>query len=57
MEKLHAKPYKYGKNNRKMTLGRIANTEAQKVQSIPIFERNGNSGTVIFKGYKYIYHR
>lgn len=55
------KPYKFLRNNRKQTRGRIALEKAQKVQSIPIYELikdiDGFIIDEIFKGYKYIYHK
>ena len=49
-QKLHPKPYKALKNNRKLTLARIKAIVNSKVQSIPIFKEGQ------FVGYKYIFH-
>lgn len=54
---LHPQPYRHSKNNRKMTIGRIANEITANVQSIPIFEDDHKTGLPVFKGYKYIYHK
>lgn len=56
-EVLHSQPYKHTKNNRKMTIGRIANEITANVQSIPIFEDDKKTGIPVLKGYKYIYHK
>jgi hypothetical protein len=49
-EKLHPKPYKAIKNNRKLTIARMQAQINSKVQSIPIFKE----GKLL--GYKYIFH-
>jgi hypothetical protein len=51
--KLHSAPYS-GTNNRKKTLGRLKAME--KVQSIPIFEKDEFNRNIKFLGFKYIYH-
>ena len=51
--KLHSAPFS-GTNNRKWTLGRMK--LMQKVQSIPMFEKDEFGRKTKFLGYKYIHH-
>jgi len=52
-EQLNSAPYS-GTNNRKMTLGRMKLMD--KVQSVPVFEKDKYGRNVKLLGFRYIYH-
>jgi hypothetical protein len=51
ISELPKQPYKFRKNNRKLTKARLKTEKNQKVQSIPIYSLGK------FIGYKYIFHK
>lgn len=51
---IHEKPYRLTDNNRKLTLCRIK-TE-NRVQSVPIYEKDKEGRKIRILGYRYIFH-